>query len=59
MSASIPLTKLLTIGAALALLVLTIGGALAERIEQRAAGDRLWIGELHSGEGRFPMSGEG
>lgn len=50
MSTTISLTKLLTIGAMLALLVLTIGGALAERMEQRAASDRLSLGELSYGE---------
>lgn len=59
MSATIPLTRLLTIGAALALLALTIGGALAERVEQRAAGDRLWMGELGRGESRSFISRQG
>lgn len=45
----ISLARLLTIGAAIALVVLTIGGALAQRMEQRAAGDRLFLGELGYG----------
>ena len=49
-SLGISLTKALTIGAAVGLLVLIIGGALAERIEQRATGDRLNMGELKYGE---------
>lgn len=46
----ISLTKLLAVGAVLALLILTIGGAVAERMEQRAANDRLFLGELGYGE---------
>ena len=49
MSTTISMTKLLTIGAALALLILTIGGAVAQRMEQRAASDRLFLGDLGYG----------
>jgi len=55
MSTTISLTKLLTIGAMLALLALTIGGALAERMEQRAASDRLSLGELGYGESALTL----
>ncbi|HWA47622.1 MAG TPA: hypothetical protein VG742_05070 [Dongiaceae bacterium] len=41
------LTKLLTIGAALALAVLIVGGALAERVQHRAVNDRFFMGDLH------------
>lgn len=46
MISSTSLTKLLTIGAALALLVLIVGGAVAERVQNRAASDRLFLGDL-------------
>lgn len=46
MSTTISPTKLLTIGAVLALLLLSVGGALAQRIEQRAATDRLHFGDV-------------
>lgn len=46
MSITIPPTRLLTIGAILLLLVLGIGGAVAERLEQRASADRLYFGDL-------------
>jgi hypothetical protein len=46
MSAKLSPTRLLTIGAILTLLALSVGGALAERLEQRAAGDRLHFGDL-------------
>ena len=39
-------TKLLTIGVVLALLVLSIGGAVADRLQERAAADRLQFGTL-------------
>lgn len=39
-------TKLLTIGVVLALLILSIGGAVADRIQERAAADRLQFGTL-------------
>lgn len=48
-AARFSLTKVLTIGAIFALLVLTIGGALAERLELRAASDRLSLGDLGHG----------
>lgn len=39
-------TKLLTIGVMLALLALSIGGAVADRLQERAAADRLQFGTL-------------
>lgn len=57
--ATVPMTKVVTIGAALALLVLILGGAVAERMEQRALQDRLWLGELGYGEGRYLINGQG
>ena len=39
-------TKLLTIGVVLALLILSIGGAVADRIQERAAADRLQFGAV-------------
>ncbi len=38
--------KLLTIGVALALLALSIGGAVADRLQERASADRLLFGTL-------------
>lgn len=46
MSFTISPTRLLTIGAILLLLVLGVGGAVAERLEQRASADRLHFGAL-------------
>ena len=40
------LTKLLTIGAVLALAVLIVGGAVAERVQNRAVNDRFFMGDL-------------
>jgi hypothetical protein len=40
------LTKLLTIGAALALAILIVGGAVAERVQHRAVNDRFFMGDL-------------
>ena len=40
------LTKMVAFGAALALLVLILGGAVAERVQHRAASDRLFLGDL-------------
>ena len=40
------LTKLLTIGAVLALAILIVGGALAERVQNRAVNDRFFLGDL-------------
>jgi len=40
------LTKLLTIGAALALAILIVGGAVAERVQNRAVNDRFFMGDL-------------
>lgn len=39
-------TRLLTVGTILLLLVLGVGGAVAERLEQRASADRLHFGAL-------------
>ena len=39
-------TKLLTIGVMLVLLALSIGGAVADRLQERAAADRLQFGTL-------------
>jgi hypothetical protein len=41
-----PLARPLAVAALLALLVLSVGGALAERLEQRSAQDRLSIGDV-------------
>lgn len=54
---TVPLTKLLTFGAVLGLLVLILGGAVAERMERRALEDRLWLGELGSGDSRSLING--
>jgi hypothetical protein len=43
---SVSLTKLLTIGAALALAILIVGGAVAERVQDRAVNDRFFLGDL-------------
>ncbi len=51
MSITIPPTRLLTVGAILLLLVLGIGGAVAERLEQRASADRLYFGDLSADTG--------
>ena len=40
------LTKLLTIGAVLALAILIVGGAVAERVQNRAVNDRFFMGDL-------------
>ena len=40
------LTKLLTIGAALTLAILIVGGAVAERVQHRAVNDRFFMGDL-------------
>lgn len=56
---TVPLTKVLTIGAVLTLLILVLGGALAERLQQRATQDRLWLGELGSGDGRYSSDAQG
>jgi hypothetical protein len=40
------LTRLLTIGAALALALLIVGGAVAERVQHRAVSDRFFMGDL-------------
>jgi hypothetical protein len=45
MTTHISRTKILAIGAVAALLVLSVGGALAERIEHRSTNDRLSFGE--------------
>jgi len=41
-----PVARSLAIAAILVLLVLSVGGALAQRMEQRASEDRLSFGEL-------------
>jgi hypothetical protein len=41
-----PLARSLTVAALLIILVLSVGGALAERMEQRASQDRLTIGAV-------------
>ncbi|NJO33369.1 MAG: hypothetical protein HC869_09705 [Rhodospirillales bacterium] len=41
-----PLARSLAIAAMLVILVLSVGGALAERLEQRASEDRLSIGDV-------------
>jgi hypothetical protein len=43
-----PLSRPLAIAAVMVILALTIGGALAERMEQRAAEDRLSFGETET-----------
>jgi hypothetical protein len=45
---SVSLTKALTIGAALALAILIVGGAVAERVQNRAVNDRFFMGDLRS-----------
>lgn len=40
------LARPLSVAALLVVLVLSVGGALAERLEQRASGDRLSIGDV-------------
>lgn len=40
-----PMARPLALAALLVILALSIGGALAERLEQRAAQDRLTIGD--------------
>lgn len=45
MTTSISRTKILAIGAVALLLALSVGGALAERIEHRSSSDRLSFGE--------------
>jgi hypothetical protein len=47
---SVSLTKLLTIGAALALAILIVGGAVAERVQNRAVNDRFFMGDLGGGD---------
>jgi hypothetical protein len=41
-----PLPRPLAVTALLVILVLSVGGALAERMEQRASQDRLTIGDV-------------
>ena len=41
-----PLARPLALAALLVILVLSVGGALAERMEQRASQDRLTIGDV-------------
>lgn len=41
-----PLARPLALAALLVILVLSVGGALAERMEQRASQDRLVIGDI-------------
>ena len=41
-----PLARSLALVALLVVLVLSVGGALAERMEQRASADRLSIGDI-------------
>lgn len=43
---NVSLTRLLTIGAALALAILIVGGAVAERVQHRAVNDRFFMGDL-------------
>ena len=45
---SVSLTKALTIGAVLALALLIVGGAVAERVQDRAVNDRFFMGDLRS-----------
>jgi hypothetical protein len=45
MTTHISRTKILTIGAVALLLALSVGGALAERIEHRSSNDRLTFGD--------------
>jgi len=41
-----PVARSLAVAALLVVLVLSVGGALAERLEQRASADRLSIGNV-------------
>jgi hypothetical protein len=41
-----PLARPLALAALLVILALSVGGALAERMEQRASQDRLTIGDV-------------
>jgi hypothetical protein len=41
-----PVARSLALAALLVVLVLSVGGALAERMEQRASEDRLSIGDV-------------
>ena len=41
-----PLARPLALAALLVILALSVGGALAERLEQRASQDRLTIGDV-------------
>ena len=41
-----PLARFLALAALVVVLVLSVGGALAERLEQRASEDRLSIGDI-------------
>jgi hypothetical protein len=41
-----PVARSLALAALLVVLVLSVGGALAERMEQRASEDRLSIGDI-------------
>jgi hypothetical protein len=41
-----PLARALSLAAIVLVLVLSVGGALAQRMEQRAAHDRLSIGDV-------------
>ena len=44
-----PMARSLAIAAILVIVVLTIGGALAQRMEQRATQDRLSVGTTEQG----------
>jgi len=44
-----PMARSLAIAAILVIVVLSIGGALAQRMEQRAAQDRLSVGTSEQG----------
>jgi hypothetical protein len=44
-----PIARSLAIAAILVIVVLSIGGALAQRMEQRAAQDRLSVGTAEQG----------
>ena len=64
MMMSIPtssMTKLLTVGAALALAILMVGGAVAERVQHRTASDRFFMGDLRetSTVTAFRLAGKG